>query len=704
MEFLFLLKVKIIIIDVCHVGWRPFLNLYLSHICFISIANTSLTYDNLMEAIIEWHPFFFKSDQDVLASILVHVGHLTWEGSCWSDDNLASKKIYPGYQFPSKGKKWVSRLKTNAESMALFVDRIQGIHEKNPSYLRKKLDAATMEALSERAATLWHLANEIQLTTPLTERIVREHWLLAWTNGSDHVDMELQSMLLDKSEALDISTIPTFKRLMDLHLFEAPVQQSTVQAEAIAVDEFNLVMKQLRYDVQVFENWENKCLNVHSAREHSKQEHRLAQHKMCVESAQLFLDGCVKLTCWSSTEVIIGEIMNFRRLTVAQKLGCDPGKIPALVFLNWSAPSLIASTVYDSQSSVLAWVTNDNMQSVGVVLCTVFTYAKGKLHLDETKVTNQLTRGNHNIDVQFAVLFADQVDARDLRPMVYPGRFVFPSPIGDLSKSMWYMCKLRKTRRTEEIKQLAAKNMKEIEDLSADALPPNTDVQNSRVQGAGKYCQLGSPAWNSVLASTLDGSNLADSPAVIVLDLYPRVGDLAQAFCKQRGLHTALTSLFYLGVCEDQKEIDWIMSSLTDELVENYCSGTYSLPNKQKLQKDISDDLLEPLPPLPKMSILILSGANDEEKRLFISSTLVKKWQFHELFGKQFLSWMDEYTKKHSVMDESQPEPGGPTPVGHKRSKVIEGPETPGKKPNLTMPWLWSLTKLSMRCCWRRNW
>ena len=612
------------------------------------------------------------------------MGRLGWEGSCWSDDNLSTKKIYPGYQFPSKGKKWVSRLRTTDESMALFVERVQGCHEKNPQYLRKKLEMVTMEGLAERAAALWHLAQEIQLVTPLPRELLVEHWLQAWADGSDHVDMELQSMLLDKNDALDISTIPTFKRLLDMHLFSTPVQVSSVQAEAIAVDEFNLVMKQIRYDVQVFENWEKKCGNVHSAREHAKQEHRLAQHQLCAESAQVFLEGCVKFTCWTNPEGIIGEIMNFRRDMVARKLGCEVSKIPALVFLNWSAPCLIASTVYDAQSNVLAWATNDNMQSVGIVLYPVFTYAKGKLHLEETKVTNQLTRANHNIDIQFSILFADQVDGRDLRPMVYPGRFVFPSPIGDLAKSMWFSCKLRKSRRTDEIKQLAPKNMKEIEDLSADALPPSIDLSTSRVQGAGKYSQLGAAAWHAVLGSTLENVSLSEAPAVIVLDLYPRVGDLAEAFCKQRSLYNSTTSLFYFGVCEDQREADWITTSLKDELIEGYVSGASSLPNNQKLQKDVADDLLEPLPPLPKMNLLIVSGSNDEQKRLFMPSTLVKKWQFHPLFGKEFLNWLDEFSKKHSVMDETQPEPSGAGPSPAKRgNKDGEGPETPSKKPKL---------------------
>jgi hypothetical protein len=616
--------------------------------------------------------------QDVLASILVHVGNVGWDASCWTDDNLSSKKLYPGFQFPSKSKKWVSRLKTTEESMALFVTRVQTAHERKPDYLRKKIDSSGMEVLAERAAVLWHLGNEIQLVTPLPFQTIVENWLTAWAQGSDHVDMELQSLLLDKNDALDITTIGTFKKLLDQHLFNVPVQATSAQAEAILVDEFHLLLKQLKYDVQVFENWQKKCINVFAAREHAKQDHRLAQHALCAEAAQVFLDATIKFSCWSSPESVIGEIMNFRRDTIARKLGCEVAKIPIVCFLNWGAPCLISVGVQDAQFNVLAWVTNDNMQSVGVVLYPVFTYQKGKLHLEESKVTQQLTKANHNIDVQFSVLFSDQVDARDLRPMVYPGRFVFPSPLGDPAKSLWFQCKLRKTRRTEEVKQLAAKNMKETEDLSADALPPSIDPSQSRVQGGHKYCQLGIPAWQAVLAGVFEGISLADIPAVLVLDLYPRVGDLSFAFCKHRNLQNS-TSLFYFGVCEDQREADWITASLKEDLVENYVSGSAALPKNQKITKDLPADLIEPLPPLPKMNVLVAAG--DEQKKLYILAGLVKKWQFHEneVLSKEFGQWLDEFCKSYSVLDESDLKPPVPTP-GKRADKDPEVDTTPIKR------------------------
>ena len=93
--------------------------------------------------------------EEVQDKILEHVGNVSWDDSCWTEDTLASKKIYPGYQFQSKSKQWLSRLKTSEESMGLMVSRLQAVHEQTPSFMRaKKPDMKAVESMSERAAVV----------------------------------------------------------------------------------------------------------------------------------------------------------------------------------------------------------------------------------------------------------------------------------------------------------------------------------------------------------------------------------------------------------------------------------------------------------------------------------------------------------------------------------------------------------------------
>lgn len=353
-----------------------------------------------------------------------------------------------------------------------------------------------VEMLSERAAAVWALGLELQQAVPVTTECLKKEWWDLWASGSDHIDVEVQAVLIEKSDSFQCTNIPSLRKLVDKHMFEAPVKQPQAQADAIAVDQFNLIMKQLKFDVTVFQNWEKKCSSVHAAREHARQEHRIAYRQTCLEAAKSFMDNTSCLLNWQCgpPEMVISAIMNFKRDVITRKTGADKHLVPSVVFLNWSAPCLVPAQNQDGQVQVLSWILNENMQSCGLVLYPVFTYMKGRLHLEESRATSQLVKGNHNIDTQFSVLFSSQCDARDLRPMVYPGRFVFPSPLGDLSKNMWFHSELRKSRRTPEVKQLQAKLMKEVEDLSPDALPLSTDTREARQTGAAKYCQLGPSA------------------------------------------------------------------------------------------------------------------------------------------------------------------------------------------------------------------
>ena len=101
-----------------------------------------------------------RSVQGVLNSVLDHVGAMGWDSSCWSDDNLSSKKIYPRFQFPAKSKQWLPRIKTSDESMQLMVRRLHTMFETASTYLRKKPETATVESMAERAAVVVSLAKD----------------------------------------------------------------------------------------------------------------------------------------------------------------------------------------------------------------------------------------------------------------------------------------------------------------------------------------------------------------------------------------------------------------------------------------------------------------------------------------------------------------------------------------------------------------
>ena len=93
--------------------------------------------------------------------------------------------------------------------------------------------------------------------------------------------------------------------------------------------------------------------------------------------------------------------MDFRHDAITSKLGVAYHEVPGLVALNWAAPCMAPIHIQDNQISVLSWALSENMQSAAVVINPVFTYTKGKLHVEEQKLVDVLAKGNHNLDWQF---------------------------------------------------------------------------------------------------------------------------------------------------------------------------------------------------------------------------------------------------------------------------------------------------------------
>ena len=352
--------------------------------------------------------------------------------------------------------------------------------------------------------------------------------------------------------------------------------------------------KQVEYDVKVYENWSTKVSTVAAARFHATQGWRLERRLKCKEAATKHLRGLVRLIVMDrlKPEQVIGEIMSFKR-EIADKMSCTNSKdLPCVFYLNWTAPCLIKEEFQHIQIGCMSWGISENMQSVGVVNSPVFTYNKGRLHLEESKCSELLTKGNHNIDVSFYMNFTDKQDGRDGRPMVYPGRFVFAAPLSSPSKNMFWDCELCKRRRTDEIPQLEGKQMREIEDLASDALPTSTDSRDAKVHGAAKASQLGVNACEKVLQGIMIGPNWKNVRGCFLVDLWVKVGDMLDAFLNSRSGWKV--NAYYIGLCENQTELAWVMNATETKLAEEF-EAMKQLPTGEVLEDNMNPDLLEPI-------------------------------------------------------------------------------------------------------------
>ncbi|CAK9018185.1 Uncharacterized protein SCF082_LOCUS13970 [Durusdinium trenchii] len=560
-----------------------------------------------------------QTPEHVLSLVLDHVNDFGWDKNLWSDDSLAVKKMYPNFQFACAKKSWLPRMKTTEESMELCIKHLQNGFVAKSLYLRRKVDAQTVEETSQRAAVVWHLGQELLSQIPIDPAKIKEVWYDSFAAGDGPVDAEIQGILMDKSENFDLRRdSPTLKKLCDQQSFAKPVCASAIEEATLQVDKFALVMKQLQYDLQVYETWSRKTASVKSAQEHQRHLWMLQRRKRCEAAAQTFLSRSLKLVVWDKrrAEQSIAECMNFKR-EVCQQQGISPDDMYTLLYWNCSAPCLMPSASYNNATNVVAWALNDQMRSTALILTRTFSYSKGKVFLEEQNLLQKLSAGNHILDWQFHLLFSNKPDARDLRPMVYPGRFVFPS---------WFQCDLRKDQRTPEVKQMPAKEMREVESVCED-----------------------------------DG--------ILVMDLFVRNGDFTEAFCQVK---SGRSNIHYLGFCESQDEIMYVEAYLKETLAQSYENGQPT-PTGEKIEQDMSEDLKEKPPPHPRLNLLVLK--NEE---LGLPVQVIREWQDHATCGPEFRKWLEGFQAKHKVIDDraeqNETDPQGQSSDGKRANGGQVGP------------------------------
>ena len=334
--------------------------------------------------------------------------------------------------------------------------------------MRRKLDNQTCEETAARACVLLAIVEELLLASPVARGDLNSEIIQPWRMGDDHIDMEIQAAMIDQSETFNpAKDLPSVKRVLDAHIFKTALSTETiVNKEDIAADDFSLLLKQLAWDIDAYKVWVMKCSSVKSARYRKQQDWKVSRKNTCDKCADKFLTSCVKLVVFDDKpERNIAAVMDYKRDHIRPKLvGQGSGDIPQVLLVNWTVPSLIPHQYQNAQTTLVTWGLNENMSSVGIVLYPVYTNQAGKLHLEEGKATSMLTKGHHNLDYTFSLMFKNQKDRRDQRPLVYPGRMIFPSPC-KLDKHIFFGCELRRLRHTEAVEQLQPKMMRDVEDL-----------------------------------------------------------------------------------------------------------------------------------------------------------------------------------------------------------------------------------------------
>lgn len=227
-----------------------------------------------------------------------------------------------------------------------------------------------------------------------------------------------------------------------------------------------------------------------------------------------------------------------------------------------------------------------------------------------------------------------------------------------------------------------AANHAYIQDFSAEALPQCVDPRDAHIHGANKYCQIGPEASLSWMKGCITGADLTNVKGLLLLNLWANVGELEEAFIKLRSSLTCST--FLLSFASNQVEKEFLSCSLLEFVADLLLNDKLVMPNGAKLAKEVPNDLLDPLPQLPKLNVLVTVNEKeaDSETTLQLPIAIVKQWANHPEFGKQFTSWLDKFSEKYTVIDPSQAAPE-PKPGEKRPGQGHEGTPPPKKAKSL---------------------
>ena len=136
-----------------------------------------------------------------------------WEDGCWTEDALASKRIFPGYAFRCHDSKaWTARQTVTTTSCVLMIERI--LHDAHKGVLRGKLLEKVIAERAQMSAIVHNVSEEIQKTVPLMKDDV-EMWLDSFRKGDPSLDMEVRSAMLRHDDKFLPASLPSLQALLE---------------------------------------------------------------------------------------------------------------------------------------------------------------------------------------------------------------------------------------------------------------------------------------------------------------------------------------------------------------------------------------------------------------------------------------------------------------------------------------------------------
>jgi hypothetical protein len=137
--------------------------------------------------------------QESRTELTHYIGAVSWDKCPWTEEALASKKLYPGSgaKIAAGNKAWQDRLKVSPASLLLMVRHIHAnhsnIHANHSSCRSGKKTRTEVEEVAAMAAAVQNLKTEIQQAMPVPDEVIEELWLSKFASADPKVTTEVRT-------------------------------------------------------------------------------------------------------------------------------------------------------------------------------------------------------------------------------------------------------------------------------------------------------------------------------------------------------------------------------------------------------------------------------------------------------------------------------------------------------------------------------
>jgi hypothetical protein len=146
------------------------------------------------------------------------------------------------------------------------------------------------------------------------------------------VELELQTAVKEKSAAFTVRDIPTLSAIMDAHTNtknQGLAVGNMLEVSNIEDDSFELVRKQVQYDVQVWRVWQNKVRTYESVRYHQKLQWAYQARQTNCRAAEAFMQANMQMILTeNNVGQVLKEIHEFKKL-IEKKLQLESEDVVA---------------------------------------------------------------------------------------------------------------------------------------------------------------------------------------------------------------------------------------------------------------------------------------------------------------------------------------------------------------------------------------